>query len=79
MAALIRIDELARELRLQRRWLSAETKAGRIPCLKAGGDILYNPEAVQNALAERAATERVQPEGERGADSCQGSHDYRTP
>ena len=52
---VVTLGELARRLRLSKRWLAAETKAGRIPSLKAGRRTLYNPEAVREALAELAA------------------------
>jgi excisionase family DNA binding protein len=52
---VVTLKELARRLRLSKRWLAAETKAGRIPSLKAGRQTLYNPEAVLKALATRAA------------------------
>ena len=47
---------LARRLRLPAAWLEAEAKAGRIPCLRAGRRTLYNPEAVERVLLERAAS-----------------------
>lgn len=35
-------------------WLKAEAEAGRIPCFKAGRRLLFDPEAVEQALVERA-------------------------
>jgi len=35
-------------------WLQAEAEAGRIPCFKAGRRLLFDPDAVERALIERA-------------------------
>jgi len=56
---IVPLDRLANELRLSRAWLRKETKAGRIPSLRAGRRILFNVAAVRRALAERAAGEGV--------------------
>jgi hypothetical protein len=53
---LVNLNGLSLQLRLPLRWLRAEALAGRIPCLKIGSKLLFNPEAVEKALAERAAT-----------------------
>ena len=42
-------------------WLKAEADAGRIPCFKAGRKLLFDPEAVEKALLERAR--RSEPNG----------------
>ncbi|MCP3903278.1 MAG: hypothetical protein GY715_06540 [Planctomycetes bacterium] len=52
---IVSIDELARRLRLSKRWLHTEATARRIPSLKAGRRRLFNIEAVRRALAARAA------------------------
>jgi hypothetical protein len=49
--------ELANELSLPLAWLKAEAKAGKIPSLRAGRRLLFNPEAVERVLLERAAKE----------------------
>lgn len=54
---IMSIDELARRLRLSKRWLHTEAVAGRIPSLKAGKRRLFNIEAVRRSLAARAAEE----------------------
>lgn len=54
-ADIMQLEELARELRLSKTWLKAQTKAGRIPSFKAGMKTIYNPEAVRKALADLAA------------------------
>jgi len=51
---------LSTRLRLPPHWLRAEALAGRIPCLKIGRKLLFNPSAVEQALAERAAAERLE-------------------
>jgi hypothetical protein len=35
-------------------WLKAEADAGRIPCFKAGRKLLFDPEAVEQSLLQRA-------------------------
>lgn len=40
-------------------WLRREAKAGRIPCLRVGRRLLFNTDAVERLLAERAAKEGV--------------------
>lgn len=45
-------------LRVPRAFLERETRAGRIPCLRAGNRVIYNPAAVRRALAEQAAKSR---------------------
>lgn len=50
----ISITELARATGLPLAWLKVEAKAGRIPRLLVGRRLLFNPEAVERALAERA-------------------------
>ena len=35
-------------------WLKAEAEAGRIPSFKAGRKLLFDPEAVESALLQRA-------------------------
>ena len=37
-------------------WLRLESESGRIPHLNAGGRLLFNLSAVEQALAERAAS-----------------------
>ena len=45
---------LARRLGLPRDWLKTEAEAGRIPSLLAGKRRLFNSEAVERALEDRA-------------------------
>lgn len=50
----ITIDVLARTLKLSVRWLKQETRANRIPSLRAGRKRLYSLPAVREALAAQA-------------------------
>lgn len=43
-----------KRLGLSMTWLKAEAVAGRIPCFRAGRRVLFDPEAVERALIERA-------------------------
>lgn len=38
-------------------WLRAEAEAGRIPCLRAGRRMLFDADAVEAVLIQRAAQE----------------------
>jgi excisionase family DNA binding protein len=49
---------LAARLRLPAGWLRQEAMAGRLPCLRIGRRLLFNKEAVERALADRAASSR---------------------
>ncbi len=53
--AYVSAIELAHELGLPLAWLKAEAKAGRIPSLQVGRRLLFNPEAVERVLLDRAA------------------------
>lgn len=52
---LVSLMGLKRALHLPAVWLKAEALAGRIPSLKAGNRLLFNAEAVERALLDRAA------------------------
>jgi hypothetical protein len=39
-------------------WLKAEAEAGRLPCFRAGRKLLFDPEAVEQALLQRARAAR---------------------
>ena len=52
---LLTLPRLARRLGVTQQWLRAQADAGKIPCLKAGNRYLFNPVAVQKALAAKAA------------------------
>lgn len=51
---LIPLAAMARRLNVTQKWLRAEGEAGRIPCLNAGGRLLFNPETVVRLLVARA-------------------------
>ena len=58
MSDLLSLSRMARRLGVTRQWLRDEADAGRIPSLKAGSRYLFNPVAVQEALAAIAARTR---------------------
>lgn len=51
---LLSLRFMARHLRVPQKWLRAQAEAGLIPHLDAGGQLLFNPEAVEAVLLERA-------------------------
>ena len=51
---LLTTSRMARRLGVRPAWLRAEAEAGRIPGVAAGDTYLFNPEAVERALLERA-------------------------
>jgi excisionase family DNA binding protein len=55
LTLLVTIHRLAYRLKLPAPWLRAQAEAGKIPCLKVGRRVLFNPAAVERALAEMAA------------------------
>lgn len=46
---------MARRLHVTNCWLRTEAEAGRIPCLIAGRQILFNPIIVEKLIVERAS------------------------
>ncbi len=56
-ATYISATELANELGLPLAWLRAEAKAGKIPSLRVGRRLLFNPESVKRVLLNRTAKE----------------------
>lgn len=57
MPELVSLRALAKRLRVPQRWLREQAAEGRIPCLRAGKQILFERHAVEAALAARAARE----------------------
>ena len=51
------LPAMARSLHVTQRWLRAEAEAGRIPHLRAGARLLFDAEAVERLLLERAREE----------------------
>ena len=58
-ADLLLPGQMARMLRVPVKWLVNEARAGRIPCLNAGGRFLFHPNTIKKLLAERAAQGEV--------------------
>jgi len=58
MSDLLSLSRMARRLGVTQQWLRDQADAGKIPCLKAGNRYLFNPVAVQEALAAKAARTR---------------------
>ena len=52
--SIIAIGVLARKLKVKTSWLRAEADAGRLPHIKAGDTILFDPVTVERILLERA-------------------------
>ena len=51
---LITIGQLSRKLKISIVWLKQQADKGVLPCMNAGGRLLYNLEAVKIKLAELA-------------------------
>jgi hypothetical protein len=56
---LLPVGATARRLRVPVKWLREEAEAGRVPHLKAGKALLFDPETVERVLLERAKREGV--------------------
>jgi hypothetical protein len=54
MSELLSLPRLARRLGVTKKWLRAEAEGGRVPCLKADGRYLFDLEAVEKTLRDRA-------------------------
>ncbi|MCH8037107.1 MAG: hypothetical protein IIC53_08280 [Proteobacteria bacterium] len=55
MDDLLSLSRMARRLGVTQQWLRDEAEADRVPHLKAGTRFLFNADAVERVLAERAA------------------------
>jgi len=55
MNQLLSVVELSRKLKYPQQWLRDQADRGLIPSIKIGRRLLFNPEAVQRILLERAA------------------------
>jgi hypothetical protein len=51
------------------RWLKAEAEAGKIPHVKADTVLLFDPNAVERVLLERAAGKSQAVQGDKGSAS----------
>lgn len=58
MDELLSLSRMARRLGITQRWLRGQADAGKLPCLKADNRYLFNPIAVQESLAAKAARTR---------------------
>lgn len=62
---LLQTGPMARRLRVPAKWLRDEAEAGRVPALRAGKVFLFDAEAVETVLRERARQAgKVVPNGE---------------
>lgn len=52
---VLNLPRMARRLGVTQKWLRAEAAAKRIPALVAGGRLLFDPGAVEESVARRAA------------------------
>lgn len=50
------LGAMARRLRVPATWLRAEAEAGRIPHLRAGSAILFDPDVVERIVFDRLRT-----------------------
>ena len=67
----ITLHALSRRLGLPAAWIKAEADAGRIPSLRAGRRLMFNPDAVNSTLNDRAqarSAEALSAQHEKGAD-----------
>lgn len=49
----LHLGAMARQLRVPAKWLRAEAEAGRIPHLRAGSALLFDPEVVERIVLQR--------------------------
>lgn len=68
MDRLLTDTRMARRLRVTRAWLVEQAVQQRVPHLKAGKRFLFNPEAVESALAEQAAARPREASSDRDAE-----------
>ena len=50
----ISLHQMSQRVGLPAAWLKSEAESGRIPCLHAGRRLMFNPEAVERILIDRA-------------------------
>lgn len=62
---LVSLARLSGQLGISFSWLKREALHGRIPCLRAGRQYLFNLTAVRRAIAGQAAISYLQPRAER--------------
>ena len=54
----VTLNQLSHELNLPAAWLRAQAKAGRIPSLKVGRQLLFDAELVERVLSEESLHSR---------------------
>ena len=64
MAELVSLGRAARRLGVTARWLRSEADAGHIPCIKAESRMLFEWDALRQALLSRIGTPIQVKEGE---------------
>ncbi len=52
---ILSLPRMARRLGVTQAWLRREAQASRVPALQAGSRFLFEPEAVEESVAQRAA------------------------
>jgi hypothetical protein len=52
---LLPLFAMARRLHVTNKWLRREAEAGRLPCLKADKQILFNPAIIEPLIVKRAS------------------------
>lgn len=55
---LLPLGQMARHVRVPVAWLRKQAEQGAVPCLRAGNKFLFDPEAVETVLIERARGDR---------------------
>jgi excisionase family DNA binding protein len=62
MASVLTDHQLARRLRIPLKWIREQVRAGNLPHLKIGRRVLFNPGAVEAAIARMASQFPQEPE-----------------
>ena len=58
---LLTLCAMARRVHVTQKWLKSEAEAGRVPHLKAGDRLLFDPDSVEKLLLQWARGEVVTP------------------
>ena len=79
MDEVLPLPRMARRLGVTARWLRAEAEAGRVPSLRAGTHLLFNPAAVQRVIAARAGAAPGQTSAEESGQQQDGPEPEHPP